>query len=226
VLDTIRQQAVQQQERFDVIQGDWKAQLEWLKETSKQMTEYQEKLMRTLGGGFAYRNAPATVELTTGTPVWVDPGYDLRYVLNFEPNDLQFFGACVVQVVQVQHEPELVTVDYQASLHLDENYFLQRMLPQMNVLRTDPVYQLVHAEIKIPRAQLVQESIHMLNEVIANSKPREETVLISGGIYTARSGTSNPFFSAFKSFYHSGAWIFLLAATPLIVALLGLILGS
>ena len=57
----------------------------------------------------------------------------------------------------------MVNLEYEATLKIDEMSYLRTELPQMNVPMLDPDYNLCKINIKIPRAELVKEAIHILN---------------------------------------------------------------
>lgn len=127
-------------ETLEKSKGDWHAQLEHLKRIVEQVNGWQEQIEKAFG-------APARRSLFEFT----------------EPTlQLAFTGVMIQQQLETKPSEEVVEVFYRADLHVDENYVLSAMLPQ--IANHDPTYTLYEIHVSIPRAELIRESLYLINE--------------------------------------------------------------
>ncbi len=127
-------------ETLEKNKGDWRAQLEHLRRIVEQVNGWQEQM-----------------EKVFGTP-------ERRSLFEFTEatSQLAFNGVMIQQQLETRPSDEMVEVFYRADLHVDENYVLTAMLPR--IAKHDPTYKLYEIRINVPRAELIKESLHLINE--------------------------------------------------------------
>jgi hypothetical protein len=136
----IMEAAKKRSEEIRNYEGDWRTQLEQLGRVVAEVNAWQEKMERVFG-------APRRQSLFEFTEPRLQPAFN---------------GVMIQQQLNTKQSDEIAEVFYQADLHVDENYVLSSMLPQ--IARHDPVYRLYEIRIAVPRGELIKESLHLINE--------------------------------------------------------------
>ena len=171
------------------LEGDWKRQFEELNFITKQVGEWQERIFGLFGNPTTDRvtlKAGQVIAMQRENYLWknVRTGA-IRNILEISLGDpewqsvpdavvlprIGFVGATIIQGMRVEQEECGATVRYLAELRTDENYFLKTLLPETLIIQpSDPNYTLYDFTIKIPREQLVKESLHILSEMLGRYK--------------------------------------------------------
>lgn len=185
----MQEEARTQTEGIRRLEGDWLRQFEELNFITKQVGEWQERIFGLFGNpktrsvtlkagqviamqreNCLWKNVQTGVvrsilEIPLGTNQW--QSIPDAVVL---PR-IEFVGATIIQGMRVEQEECGATVRYLAELRTDENYFLKTLLPETLIIQpSDPNYTLYDFIIKIPREQLVKESLHILSEMLGRYK--------------------------------------------------------
>lgn len=168
--------AAKESKAFVKLEGDWKGQIDLINKAVNQVTEWQDKMQVAFGysswgfydSGKQYRRGTGLVD---GKMVPLNVNIDFK-------------GAMILQTLQTTQQPQDTLVEYDAILKVDENWFLEQILPNVN--RFDPDYNLYKFRISIPRAQLRKESLHMLDEMMSGaikSKSQVPTSVTSDDVF-------------------------------------------
>lgn len=133
---------------------DWKEQVKQIWKATELVTEWQKLLVSVF-------DIP-TMQDPDPKQNW-RPRIYAGDILPSYPVDLQFNHACIIQVQEIQDKEDYKNIHYIAELRIDENVILHKLLPKTRV-RSDPIYKLIEINIKVPKQELVRDSIHLMNE--------------------------------------------------------------
>ena len=134
---------------------DWKEQIKQIWKATELVTEWQRMLVNVFG-------TPTQKDPDPIRTSWRPRIYS-GDILPAYPVDLQFDHACIIQVQEIQDKGDYKNIHYIAELRIDENVILQKLLPKTTI-RSDPIYKLIEINIKVPKQELVRDSIHLMNE--------------------------------------------------------------
>lgn len=143
---------------------DWKEQIKQIWKATELVTEWQKMLVSVF-------DAP-TQKDPNSTSTW-RPRIYAGDILPSYPIELQFNHACIIQVQEIQDKEDYKNIHYIAELRIDENVILHKLLPKTTV-RSDPTYKLIEINIKVPKQELVRDSIHLMNEKLEEMEIRNQ----------------------------------------------------
>lgn len=143
---------------------DWKEQIKQIWKATEIVTEWQRMLVSVF-------NAP-TQKDPNPTTSW-RPSIYAGDILPSYPVDLEFNHACIIQVQEIQDKGDYKNIHYIAELRIDENVILQKLLPKTTI-RSDPIYKLIEINIRVPKQELVRDSILLMNEKIEEREKSEQ----------------------------------------------------
>ena len=135
--------------------GDWKEQIKQIWKATELVTEWQRMLVDVF-------STPTQKDPDPTRTSW-RPRIYAGDILPSYPVDLEFNHACIIQVQEIQDKGDYKNIHYIAELRIDENVILQELLPK-TTLRSDPIYKLIEINIKVPKQELVRDSIHLMNQ--------------------------------------------------------------
>ena len=147
----IQQLMEKAKERTEQIsKADWKLQLEQLNAIVKEVNSWQKKLFSEYG-------IP-----TDENSDW-SRAYMKAKPYNHHQGNFRFNGAMITQYLDTKETEIATEIIYQANLHVDENYFLQQMLPDRVIQQVDPIYKIYNIKITVPKGELIKESLNLLH---------------------------------------------------------------
>lgn len=157
----LEQISEQKSKEISKAEGDWKQQLEILIILINETTKYQRKIRKKFGSW----DPQIPIHQFQDIPYAYKEYYSVSLLptIKFQEVKLSLKGVALLHGIERTISGDTYQVHYKSELHIDEQYFLSQMIPNVSQ-PVDPIYPMADITINVPKKEMIKESIFLLNK--------------------------------------------------------------